>query len=873
MRSACILLLTLLLLALPVHAARAQGASRLPATAVPVHYGLTIVPDLDADTFHGSVAIDIDVRLPTDRLVLNARDLAVSSAELVDEPDAAPRTALDREAQTLTIAFARPLSIGRHRLALEYDGAIQRDQPYGLFTVSYDTPAGKRRVLATQFEPADARRLLPCWDEPAFKASFTVAVVVPAAFSAISNMKVARTDDLGATKRVTFADTPTMSSYLLALVAGELEVISADVDGVRVGMVTTAGNAEKGRFALGAATELLRFYNDYFAIDYPLPKLDLVALPGGGGFSAMENWGAIVFFERALLFDPRIASEARREEIYLTIAHEMAHQWFGNLVTMAWWDDLWLNEGFASWMQNRATDRFHPEWQVWQQAKLARDWAMRIDARSTTHPIVQPVATVNQASQAFDAITYSKGQAVISMIEAFLGETIFRAGVRSYLRAHAYANATTGDLWAALDAESGLPVSRIARSFTEQPGVPLVTVDRRCRDGVAHIDLRQTRFAIHDPSAPPLAWTIPVELAALAGHEPPVKLLLDGAARITVGDCGPVKANAGALGYYRTEYAPKLAAELDDAIMEWAPADRLNLLADGWALVQARRAPVAAYLDMIRRLGDIPERAVWEQALGSLRAIDELERDARGRASFQAAARGLLGPLFARLGWEAQTSEPAADAALRESLLQTLGDFGDPDVIAAARSRFRAYLAGDAELPAGIREPVLRTVGRYADAESFEQLLGLARQTKDQVAKQQYYRALGGALDPLLAARALALSLTGELPGALASFQVARVAYAGEHARQAWDFAQANLDALASKLDPMRRYRFVPELMGAFAETARAAELRRFAATRMPADARRAAERVAEDIDFKADEKSWLVPEIDRWVAAQPARR
>jgi aminopeptidase N len=631
----------------------------------------------------------------------------------------------------------------------------------------------------------------------------------------------------------------------------------------------TAGNVEKGRFALGAAAELLRYYNDYFGVAYPLPKLDLIALPGGGGFGAMENWGAIVLFERLLLFDPQVASEARRQDIYRTIAHEMAHQWFGNLVTMAWWDDLWLNEGFATWMQNRAADHFHPEWDVWLQARLGTDYAMRIDSRSTTHPIVQRVDTVNQASQAFDGITYSKGQAVIRMIEAFLGETTFRDGVRRYIRAHAYDNATTGDLWAALGDQSGLPVAAVARSFTEQPGLPLVAVEQHCQSGKARIDLRQARFTIHDPRAASQAWTIPVTLARPGRNGPPIKLLLDGAARITVDDCGPIEANAGAVGYYRSAYASPLATALSGALATLAPADRLDLLADGWALVQARRGPVAGYLDMIRRLGDAPERAAWEQVLGSLRAIDWLERGAPGRPAFRRAARLLLAPLFARLGWDERPGEPIANATLRESVIQMLGDLDDPAVIDGARRRFRGYLAGEAELPAGIRDPVLHIVGRYADAESFEQLHRLARQTRDQVSKQQYYRALSSALDPVLAARGLALSLTDELPGALGSFQVARIAYAGENDAQAWGFAQAHLDALTGKLDPMRRYRFVPDLMGAFSDAARADELRRFAAARMPADARREAERVAEDIDFRADEKRWLVPEIDRWVAAQ----
>ena len=413
---------------------------KLPKAVVPIHYALDITPDPDKLTFSGSESVNIEVREPTERLVLNAVDITIGAGAV--EGEAAPQITSDPAAQTVTFAFPHPIAAGRHQLRISFTGHINRFGR-GLFVVDYPTAEGRKRMISSHLEPADARRIFPSWDEPAFKASIALTVTVPQAFLAVSNMPVVSEEPVGdGKKRVAFQPTPRMSSYLFVLAAGELERAAADADGVTVGVVATRGKGEHGRYALDTAVGLLRYYNEYFGIAYPLPKLDLIAVPGGFG-GAMENWGGITFFESRLLFDPTTSASDARRGIFSIIAHEIAHQWFGDLVTMAWWDNIWLNEGFASWMQAKAAEALHPDWQTWLSGSGFKQAAMSEDARRTTHAIQQPIANESEAMAAFDSITYAKGQAIIRMVESYLGDDTFRAGIRAYMMQHAYSNTTT----------------------------------------------------------------------------------------------------------------------------------------------------------------------------------------------------------------------------------------------------------------------------------------------------------------------------------------------------------------------------------------------------------------------------------------------
>ena len=520
-----------------------ETPGKLPKEVVPTEYTIRIIPNLDNFTFAGSESVKLNMRKPVRQLVLNALELKIEAAS-VDGKDL-PLTAIkvDDKKELLTLTLPSELAAGDHALTLRFTGKINQ-QGQGLFYMRYQEQGSNARkvMLGTQFEATDARRFFPCWDEPAFRARFQLSVVVPEKWLAVSNMPVESEQKIADGKEVRFASTPPMSSYLNVFVAGELDSIESQVGPTQIRVIATKGKAELGRYALEASAEILKYYNDYFGVPYPLPKLDQIAIPGGFG-GAMENWGGITYYESVLLFDPQNSSSATKQSIYEVIAHEVAHMWFGDLVTMAWWDNLWLNEGFASWMGSKCTAHFNPQWEVWLARELPRDptrrsgiakeAAMEGDARSTTHPIQQPIATEAEANSAFDDITYKKGQSFLRMLESFLGEDVFRDGIRRYIAAHKYSNTTTADLWNALSEASNKSVAEIAAGWTEQPGFPLVTVKREVDSKVR---LTQERFTVNFKNAQPLLWQIPLtysvvglpaEASAEAGETPATLLMTD----------------------------------------------------------------------------------------------------------------------------------------------------------------------------------------------------------------------------------------------------------------------------------------------------------------------------------------------------------
>src|SRR5438874_4536951 len=461
----------------------ANAPGKLSKEIVPLEYSIRIVPDVAKFTFAGTEQIKIKATASVRELVLNSAELEIANAS-IDGTQLSPNAIrLDPNNELLTIALPNNLPAGEHVLGLEFSGKIT-PKGRGFYCMPYQEQGtgAKKIALGTQFEPSDARRFFPCWDEPSFRARFQLTAVLPENWLAVSNMPIESERKIDIGKEVRFQPTPSMSSYLNVFVAGELDLIETKAAGTQIRVIATKGKAEWGRYALESTAQILQYYNDYFGVPYPLPKLDQIAIPGGFG-GAMENWGGITYYESALLFDPKKSSAATRQRIYEVIAHETAHQWFGDLVTMAWWDNLWLNEGFASWMGSKCTAHVNPQWAVWLRRNLprdptrrvgiAREQAMEGDARSTTHPIQQPVATEAEANDAFDDITYKKGQSFLRMLESFLGADVFREGIRRYMAANMYSNTTTVDLWNALSKASGKPVGEIAAGGTEQPGFPI----------------------------------------------------------------------------------------------------------------------------------------------------------------------------------------------------------------------------------------------------------------------------------------------------------------------------------------------------------------------------------------------------------------
>ncbi len=873
-RATTIFIATLVAFILPLTAAATAETlpdfvptpGKLPKTVVPIHYEIELAPDLDKLAFKGREKVHIEVLEPTDRLVLNALELMIETASLDDI--ASTEIAFDAAAQTVTITFPQPLAAGRHLLSLAFTGRINRFGR-GLFVVDYPVGDGRKRMMSSHLEPTDARRVFPSWDEPAFKASFALTATVPEHFLAVSNMPMVEQEAAGdGLKRVAFAATPRMSSYLFVLTIGEFERITAEVDDVTIGVVTTRGKTAQGRFALDSAVDLLRYYNDYFGIAYPLPKLDLIAVPGGFG-GAMENWGGITFFEGRLLFDPsRNAPDARRG-IFAVLAHEMAHQWFGNLVTMAWWDDIWLNEGFASWMQAKAGEHLHPDWQTWLNSNAGKQRAMAEDAQRTAHSIQHPVANESEAMAAFDSITYVKGQALIRMLESYLGEETFAAGIRIYMRRHALGNTTTADLWRALEMASGRQVAETAAAFTEQPGVPLVQVRATCEADRQRIALVQSRFTTHDPEAKELRWKVPVVYGS-PGGAPPATAVLDGNAVLDGGRCGtPVKFNVGDVGYYRVLYDDASFAALAGALDRIEAADRLNLLADNWALVEAGSAPPGTYFGLATRLVSLDSRAIDEQVLRVFARIDQLERDRSERVAFAAYARGVLRPAFVQLGWDPKPDENADHALLRPRLIGVLGDFNDEAIIAEAKHRFADFLADPTTLPTNLRAPITHIVGRAADGATYDTLLARARKATNAEERNRYYSAAAAALDPDLATATLALTLTDELPTNMVGSLISEVA--AEHREFAWQFVREHFEALSTRLGPSFRERFVANLLANFSDTAHAVALDEFAPAHATSGSRAVAARARERITSAADFVAQQLPAVEAWVAQHGA--
>src|SRR5262245_29116228 len=670
---------------------------KLPKTVVPIHYAIDLQPNLLALTAMGSAIIDIEVREPTERLVLNALDLTFMGTT-IDDITSAKSTSVNESEQTVTFTFPRAIAVGRHQLRIAYSVPISNKSGSGLYSIDYQINNSPKRMIASHSEPTDARRIFPSWDEPAFKATFALTLTVPPGFLAVSNTPIAREELLlGNRKRVTFERTPRMSTYLFVLAAGELERVTSEVEGITVGVVTTRGQSATGRYALDQSVVLLKYLNDYFGVKYPLPKLDLIALPSDSA-NGMEHWGAITIFEGRLRYDPAKSQADTQRHIFLLLAHEIAHQWFGNLVTMAWWNDLWLNEGFADWMEYKAVDRLQPDLQPRLTANGEKQSAMERDISSTARAMRRPVANEDEAKGNFDTTTYSKGQALVRMIESFVGEDVFRVAMQRYMKERAYSNATVDDLIRALDAAGGKSVGPVLLAYTEQPGIPLVVADARCVDNGQRITLKQDRFTARESQAQPQRWPVPILFGPPQGAG--TTMLLDRTAEITAGRCGDaIKLNLGDVGYYRVRYDTTMQKTLARSLPGMTPADRINLLNDAWAMVESLREAPSAYFSLADQLAGDDHRRVVDQLIDTIKRVHKLEWDRPGRAAFQAYARTLLRPTFERVGWQRAGSEPAERALIRGGLVSALGDLGDDAVIAEAKRRFDAFLQDPLSLP------------------------------------------------------------------------------------------------------------------------------------------------------------------------------
>jgi aminopeptidase N len=780
----------------------------LPIGASPEHYQLTIDPNIADARFQGQMTLRFNAEQALPFLELNAIDLAVKQATLDGK---AVTVRVDEKNQRLR--FEAPITKGAHTLKVTYQGKIY-EQSAGLFITSYRKADGTEgKMLSSQFEPGDARKLAPMWDEPSKKAVFEISIIEPKDQLAVSNMPEVKREKLADGRhKVQFAKSPKMSSYLLYVGAGDYERISGKSGGVDHGVITKRGDAKKGQYALTASYQLLDFYNDYFGVKFPLPKLDHLAVPGAGGFSAMENWGAIMYFEGALLLDPQYSTVANKQDVYITVAHEMAHQWFGNLVTMQWWDDLWLNEGFASWMETKATQHFNPAWQMEMSSVQARNYAMYQDSQQTTHPVVQQVNNLEEANAAFDGITYSKGLAVITMIEAYLGEDAFRQGVRAYMQQHQYKNTVTGDLWSALEKASGKPVRQIAKDFTTQPGVPMVDVlDARCEQGQTQVTVKQSRFGLDEASKQPLTWTVPVVARVTGNNTKRFEVKGDQPQTLQLAGCGPVELNAGQTGYYRVRYAPAVFEQVATNFGKLASVDQLGILKDSLAFAGAQYSPVGHVMTLIQQSRASQDPIIQADIANQLAMYDEYYQGKASQQSYRNWSLKLLQQWFAPIGWDAKAGESDNQALLRTTLIRVMAALGDTQMLTEARRRYAASQTDPAALPAALAQTVLRVLGAHGNADDFALLQQQATKTTNSTEQRELLRALASTQDDQLAGKVLSLALSKDTPKQWAPNLISQVAQ--HHPEAAYQFYLANQQAINDRLDPLRRAGFDATLL------------------------------------------------------------
>lgn len=843
---------------------------RLSKDILPTHYQLEFELDPQLDTFKGRAEIALTVRRPTAQIVLNAKGLAARSATLVETTGATLPLNVDADQASdvwrLSGNSRDLFAPGAYRLRIEYDGQVER-RGQGLFRVDYSVNGQANRMLATQLEPTHARAVFPAFDEPAFRATFDIAISAPARFEPVSNMPVMAQESLAdGRRRVQFARTPPMPTYLVALAVGEFDALQDSFEGIPLRILTARGRSDEARYAMRVTQQVLAYFRDYFGIEYMLPKLDQLAIPGVRG-GAMEDWGAISYNENLLLFEPQRSPPRQQQTIFNLVAHEIAHQWFGNLVTAAWWDDIWLNEAFATWIAAKAQDHFNPTWKVRVRERLYREKALERDAGTATRAIAEPPAHESGIHEVFDEITYAKGGAVLGMFESYLGAEVFRDGLRRYLAAHRYSNATTADLWFHLSRAAGRDITPMINDWIEQPGFPLIKVRSACGHGRTVVDLTQERFAATRPGQRAAVWRVPVIVNAgkqsqrlVVGREP---------RRLQFAGCVPVVANGGDIGYYRVLYDTGNVQRLRRNYGALPAEERIGLAADTLALARSGRAGFADYFALLEAARGETEGAVWQEVIEGLEFLDRAFAGTSTQIEVRSYGKSVLAPVLARLGWEPRVDEDPGTLRLRNALIDVLGQFDDPATRRQAQALFAAAQATPSTpLEPSIRAAVVRTVARHADAAAFEALRKLLRDASNQEDKHLYGGALIGVRDRQLVQRLLDLTLTDEWPPGDAVYYAREVGAASGQPTLASAFVLNNFPTLRAKASIRGQAWLLPRSYAGYNDTMRAEELlveqRRLVGT----DALGPAEQIAVEIRDKATIRARDGARMDRLLSA-----
>ncbi|MBI5220762.1 MAG: M1 family metallopeptidase [Candidatus Liptonbacteria bacterium] len=853
---------------------------RLPAHVLPSRYRMLIHPDLKKFTFRGEETISLRLAKATSTITLHAKDLTISQVQYRSGAITLPARKIeyDPERETATFRFPRRLRPDQGELNLCFQGVLN-DKLRGFYRSSYQTKDGEKHIATTQFEATDARRAFPCFDEPALKAVFDLTVLVPPGQTAISNtVPVQFSEHESGYQMVQFAPTPRMSTYLLAFIVGEFESVERRTrHGVLVRVFTTPGKKHQAQFALDVACRALSFYQDFFGIPYPLPVLDLVAIPDFE-HGAMENWGAVTFRESALLVDAEHTSLQNKQWVAIVVVHELAHQWFGNLVTMEWWTELWLNESFARFMEYFVIDHLFPEWQIWTQFVFtAQGDALAVDGLAATQAVETKVWHPGEIDEAIDpAISYSKGACVIRMLVDYLGPKNFQNGLRHYLKCHSYRNAKTEDLWLALQEISGQPVRHLMQTWIKKPGYPLIRVQVAGRKLV----LRQSRFFASETTK--LArrdrtlWPVPIRYRFGPGRASR-EILLSYKKTIIRQQAKSswLKLNAGEMGFFRVAYPPELQQQLQGAIQrqELNVADRLGVLRDAFALAESGDLPTTEALALVGAYHREKDYTVWLELAADLGQIWQLIAAETWAGNFAVLARGLFAPAAKRAGWSPWRGESHTETLLRELVIYQAGKYGDPGIIRQAQKLFQRSKRDARAIHPNLRAGVYRLVAENGGRSEHAELLRRYRAAELHEEQDRIGRALGAFRNPSLVRKSLKFALSRAVRVQDAPYIIAS-AWRNPYARDiTWQFVRAEWRKIHARYGqiPSMLGRFIIAPCDGFASEARAREVKKFFTRHSVPGTTRAVARAVETIQSQA---AWLQrdrSQIRAWLQS-PAR-
>ncbi|KAK8477338.1 hypothetical protein V6N13_081446 [Hibiscus sabdariffa] len=855
---------------------------RLPKFALPKRYDLRLKPDLSACKFAGSVSIDVDVVADTRFIVLNAAELSINSGSVSFSPRNSSKVFepskvdLVEEDEILVLDFAETLPLGLGVLAIGFEGTLN-DKMKGFYRSIYEHNGEKKNMAVTQFEPADARRCFPCWDEPACKATFKITLDVPSELVALSNMPVIEEKVDGPLKTVSYQESPIMSTYLVAVVIGLFDYVEDHTpDGIKVRVYCQVGKANQGKFALKVAVGTLGLYKDYFAVPYPLPKLDMIAIPDFSA-GAMENYGLVTYRETALLYDEQHSAAANKQRVATVVAHELAHQWFGNLVTMEWWTHLWLNEGFATWVSYLATDSLFPEWKIWTQFLDETTAGLRLDGLAESHPIEVEINHAAEIDEIFDAISYRKGASVIRMLQSYLGAECFQKSLASYIKKHAYSNAKTEDLWAALEEGSGEPVTKLMNTWTKQMGYPVVSV--KVKD--QKLEFEQSQFFSSGCTGDG-QWIVPITFCC-GSYEKKTSFLLQ--TKLETHDAKEfsfdnnktawIKLNVDQTGFYRVKYDEELAARLRHAIENkyLTATDRFGILDDSYALCMASRLRLTSLLTLMAAYREELEYIVLSNLISITYKVVRIVADAKPELmdNINQFFINLLQYSAEKLGWDAKQGESHLDAMLRGEILAALAMLGHKETLNEASRRFDAFLndRNTPLLPPDIRKAAYVAVMQLVTSSNragFDSLLRVYRETDLSQEKIRILGSLPSCPDPAIVLEVLKFSLSPEVRSQDAIYGLG---VSKEGCEVAWTWLKDNWDFIVKSFGGFLIPRFVSAVVSPFASFEKVKEVEEFFASREKASVARTLKQSLERVNINANWVKSIQAEKDLGEAVQ----